>query len=219
MVYANRFAKPHVTVTARPIILPHPGKVDLRDRYNEVLNVLIEAIGVQPQCWDPRHGFWGPGDTIDLFRKNLDREGLFTWLSSMFQFEKEDRGVGWESPLLEIVLGFEEIVERIFRAPGHKAKISPICFAADLQGPVEAVERIEREMENASVFTFLSCLKRETELLDGAMVLTFRGGKPWIGIRKGLEILSFFSIPFLPKGPHGEVLALPIEEEWERYVL
>jgi hypothetical protein len=216
MASAKHFAE--TTDGVRPIKLPHPGKASLRDDYNNLLKTLIEAIWVEGgEGADPRLAFWAPDDTIDEFRKGFDKDGLFTWLSSMFDFQKDDRGVGSESPLLDLVLRFEESLAKILSAPSCKAKLAPLRFSVDLQGPVEAVERIERVVDNAAIYAFIIALQKETLGLGGHLVRTFRGGKPGIAVRSGLEILCFFELPFLPLGPNGETLNLPVEEERSRY--
>jgi len=214
----SRWSNPTGAEDTRQIVLPHPGH-DLRDPYNQNLHTLIMAIGVESRDGaDPRHCFWRQDETIDSFRRGVDKEGIRRWLSDTFDFTKEDRGVGFETPLLDLVLGFEALLDAIERAPGHRRKKATIRFEVHLSGPLDAVEHIERQVDNAALWAFISALKTETVSLGGAMVLTHRGGRPYIGVRTEGEILSFFEIPFLPTGPNGEELDLPYEPEQERHL-
>jgi len=214
----SRWATATSVVDIRPIVVPHPG-LDLRDPYNETLHTLILAIGAESKDGaDPRHCFWSQDEPIDSFRRWLNKDGLRRWLSDTFDFGKEDRGVGFETPLLDLVLRFEALLDKIERAPGHRRKQATIRFEVHLSGPLDAVEHIERQVDNAALWAFLSALKTETVSLGGSMVLTYRGGRPYIGVRTEGEILSFFSVPYLPTGPQGETLDLPHDDEQERHI-
>jgi hypothetical protein len=218
MPYAGKFARSTVDVTTRPIALPHPEE-ELRDCYNRDLNTLILAIGVESHGGaDPRHCFWPERDSIASFRRGLDKEGLFKWLSGTFNLNKRDRGVLSESPILELLLRFEDTVKRIFQASSCGTKTATIRLQVEIKGPTEAVERIEKAVGNAALWALLSNLQNETLSLGGEMVLTYRAGRPWIGIRENLGIRAFFSVPYVPTGPNGEELDLPYEHEQERHL-
>ena len=189
----------------KAVKLPHPRAEDFRERYNELLSLLLKAGGsANNSLTKPAHLTpWGRRESLDEFRKRFNKIMLFHELRETFDFSRHDRGVGLDSPLYSTILEFELLIQGIEKAPGTVEVIQPLRFSAHIQGPSEIVHKIERAVDNAALYAFLTEMKRHTFHLGGEFKLVREEGFPRCVITyKGLE-LSRFRIPFVPTGNDG----------------